>query len=196
MSETNEANARTSGESAAYDELFLEEEGEEEVAEPEVDELAAAKAEIAELNDKLLRLRADQQNLRRRHDRERQDLLKYGAEGVLKEIVLVMDDLDRALSHLSDGEATGSLLEGVKMVHRKFEQTLERQGVTKVAAEGKPFDPNVHEALQQVDDDSVPHNHVLRVFQSGFKLHDRLLRPSLVVVGRGGPEVVVEEEEA
>lgn len=180
-------------EAEAYDELYLEEEeATVEVLEPVQTfekEYQDAQKTIASLNNKILRLRADQQNLRRRHNREKKELQKYGAENVLKEIVLVMDDLDRALIHLTDDETSSSLLEGIQMVHRKFIQTLKRLGVIKIEAKGTEFDPNIHEALQQVEDKTIPHNHVTKVFQSGFMLHDRLLRPALVVVGRGGPKL-------
>ena len=152
------------------------------------EQLAQAQEEVAAANERTLRKAADLENARRRHQREKDELVKYAAESVLKDVVPVLDDLQRAVQHL--GTVTGvdaSLVQGLDMVVRKFEQTLERRGVVIVESIGKPFDPQVHEAIQQVHDASVPHNTVVQEFQRGCLLHDRLLRPALVVVPQGGP---------
>jgi molecular chaperone GrpE len=152
------------------------------------EQLAQAQEEVAAANERTLRKAADLENARRRHQREKDDLVKYAAESVLKDVVPVLDDLQRAVQHL--GTVAGvetSLVQGLEMVVRKFEQTLQRRGVVIVESVGKPFDPQVHEAIQQVHDESVPHNTVVQEFQRGCLLHDRLLRPALVVVAQGGP---------
>ncbi|MCB9507354.1 MAG: nucleotide exchange factor GrpE [Myxococcales bacterium] len=150
--------------------------------------LAEAQEEVAAANEKVLRKAADLENARRRHQREREDGAKYAAEGVLKDMAPILDDLQRALQHVAaNASADDSLVQGVDMVARKFQQSLERRGVVVLESVGKAFDPTVHEAIQQVSDDTVPHNTVVQEFQRGYLLHDRLLRPALVVVAQGGP---------
>ena len=200
--EEEAADAAEGGEADDDEDLFLPE---DEPAAPAVsdgvslaaiaelqEKLESVEAELADAKDRLLRKTADLQNARKRYEKERSDQKKYAAEGVLKEMVSVMDDLDRALEHIGGGDADPaksfeSLLEGVQMVHRKFASSLGKHGVVKLEGVGEPFDPTIHEAIQQVDDDSVPHNHVLREFQCGYLLHDRLLRPALVVVAKNPP---------
>jgi len=158
-------------------------------------ELEAARAERDDFKDRLVRRTAELENSRKRHTKERDDLQKYAAESVLKEMVSVLDDLDRALEHINaqtdqSDETLQGLIKGVEMVHRKFVQTMERRGVVGFSAIGATFDPNLHEAIQQVDDPSVPNNTVIREFQKGYMLAARLLRPSMVVVAKGGAAVV------
>lgn len=151
------------------------------------EELAAARGEAEDLRGRLLRKAADLENARKRHTRERDELRRFGAEGALREVVSVLDDLERALGHAREGGEEGALADGVEMVVRKFQQVLERVGCRGFVSEGEPFDPNRHDALQQVEDPSVPSGTVVREFQRGYWLHDRLLRPAMVVVARGGP---------
>lgn len=151
-----------------------------------LEQIEAAKADARETHERLLRKAADFENAKRRHQKEKDDLTRYAAESVLKDIVPVLDDLERALEHGKDSEDR-SLLDGVDMVRRKFVQALERRGVTSIDAVGQAFDPQYHEAIQQVEDASVPHNTVAQAFQKGYLLHDRLIRPALVVVAQGGP---------
>jgi molecular chaperone GrpE len=158
-------------------------------------EVEAAQAQSKDAHERLLRKAADYENAKRRHQKERDDLTKFAAESVLKEIVPVVDDLERAIEHGQNTEDK-SFLEGVEMVRRKFVQALERRGVKAVDAVGHPFDPQYHEAIQQVEDPSVPNNTVVTAFQKGYLLHDRLLRPALVVVAQGGPTRVPEPAEA
>lgn len=191
------------------DGLFIEEDDEAEAsddASPEAaateeapDEVSALRAQVealeaekAAMHERLLRTAAELENSRRRHQKERDELRRFGGESVLKGIVVIVDDLERALEHVrnqtsGDEAGSSSILEGIEMVFRKFLQTLERMGVTPVDAQGKLFDPHLHEAIQQVSDPSVPNNTVAQVFQKGYVLHDRLLRPALVVVAQGGP---------
>lgn len=152
------------------------------------DAVDALQEELNATKERLVRKAADLENARRRHQREKDELTKYASEGVLKEIVPVLDDLERATDHLTqtyDGDP--SVIQGIEMVARKFKQVLERRGVVAVEALGKAFDPQFHEAIQQKADDTVPNNTVVQEFQKGYVLHDRLLRPALVVVSQGGP---------
>ena len=188
----------------ADEELFLPEEDEEASggAEP-MDGLAERLQELErerdEMKDRYLRKAADFENARRRHQKEKDDLHKYAAEKVLREMVSVLDDLERASAAAKgskeSADATG-LSEGVDMVIRKFRSTLERFGVQGFASQGEVFDPNLHEALQRVEDASVPHNTIVQEFQRGYRLAERLLRPAMVIVAQGGPPVALESDAA
>ena len=160
------------------------------------DELNVAQQQTKDTRDRLVRKAADFENARKRHQREKSDLSKFAGESVLKEMLPVMDDLERALQHAGDA-AESTLASGVEMVVRKFGQALSRRGVTPIDPTGEPFDPTFHEAIQQVDDPDVPHNTVHQVFQKGYMLHERLLRPALVVVAQGGaPRSLAPEPDA
>lgn len=151
-------------------------------------QLAALRDELAQTKERLVRKAADLENARKRHAREREEQRKFAAESLLREMVPVLDDLQRAMAHAQDSaeNASGALMDGVEMVERKFRQTLERLGCVGFESVGERFDPNRHEALQQVEDATVPSNTILREFQKGYLLHERLLRPALVVVSTGG----------
>ena len=152
------------------------------------DELETVRGELEEIRDRWVRLNADFENFRRRTLREREDAYQYGHEKLAKDLLPAVDNLGRAIdaarkSGVGDLE---SLLQGLELVQRDLESVLSKHGVTEVEALGQPFDPSVHEALAQVPDDSVPANTVVQVFQRGFRLRDRLLRPAQVVVSRAG----------
>lgn len=155
-------------------------------------ELAEALAQVADLRDQVLRRSADFDNLRRRTQREREELLRYASERVLTDTLEILDDMDRALEHAKD--ESGPLVEGMRMVQQRLHGMAARHGVVEVECAGQEYDPNVAEALQQIQDPSVPRNTVVQVFQKGYRLHDRLLRPARVVVATGGPERVAEED--
>jgi molecular chaperone GrpE len=204
MSTTGENGSGAGGTGSDMDDLFLEPDAvpSESGASAELEALRrevatlrteadSLRAERSELNDRYLRKAADLENQRRRHQREADDLRRYGGESVLKDIVTVLDDMDRAMEHLPADALEGpaaALVGGLQMVHRKFVQVLDRLGVKQFGAMGKGFDPNLHEAIQRLDDDSVPNDTVIREFQRGYTLHERLLRPALVVVAQGGPQ--------
>ena len=152
------------------------------------DELETVRGELEEIRDRWIRLNADFENFRRRTLREREDAFQYGHEKLAKDLLPAVDNLGRAIdaarkSGVGDLE---SLLQGLELVQRDLDSVLSKHGVTEVEALGQPFDPSVHEALAQVPDDSVPANTVVQVFQRGFRLRDRLLRPAQVVVSRAG----------
>ena len=147
-------------------------------AEPEAD-LAT---QLEEAQDRHLRLAAEFENFKRRALRERQDLLNYANENLVKELLPMVDNLERALEHARNQEGDGAekLLEGVELTYRSLIQTLESYGVSVVEAEGKPFDPQYHEAIRQVPSDEHHPGTVIEVFQRGYLLRDRLLRPAQV----------------
>ncbi|HTJ44905.1 MAG TPA: nucleotide exchange factor GrpE [Kofleriaceae bacterium] len=143
-------------------------------------QLAAAEKDKKDNWDKYLRTAADLENYRKRTKRDIDDAKADTKSRVLKEILPVVDNLERAMAHETDGSA---VLEGIKLVHRQFLTALERLEVTAVEAMGQPFDPNLHEAIGQEESDSPPGS-VVKVLQTGYKLGDRLLRPALVVVAK------------
>ncbi len=149
-------------------------------------ELTEAKAKAKENWDKFLRATADLENYRRRAKRDLDDAKAESRTRVLKEMLPVVDNLERALAH-TEGADTASILEGVRLVLRQFTHALEKCEVSAIEAEGKPFDPNQHEAIGQKESDA-PAGSVVEVLQKGYKLADRLLRPALVVVARAKPE--------
>ena len=146
---------------------------------------ADASAEYAELKDRHLRLAAEYDNFRRRSLKERQDLHNYANENVFKELLPIVDNLERAVTHARREEQrpdSDNLLQGVELTHRSLLQILTRNGVVEIEAQGKPFDPQVHEAVRRVPSTEHPPGTVVEVYQKGYKLKDRMLRPAMVAV--------------
>lgn len=155
--------------------------------------LAALKAENEDLRGQMLRTLADMENLRRRTAREKEDSAKYAVSRFAKDMLSVADNLQRALQAIPAGAAEGAdllrtLAEGVAAVERELAAVLERNGVRAVEAQGKPFDSNQHEAVMEQPTADVPPGHVAQVFQTGYMIHDRLLRPAMVAVAKAPPE--------
>jgi molecular chaperone GrpE len=134
--------------------------------------------------DKYLRACADLENFRKRAERERVEYLKYANEALIKELLIVSDNLCRALEHAETTTDLTALKEGVEMTLKGLNDVLARFGVSEVQAQGCAFDPNVHEAVSVQESDQAEDNAVVNVAQKGFLLHDRLLRPAMVVVNR------------
>ena len=139
-------------------------------------------AEAAANWDKFLRERADLENLRKRFQKEKEDLLRYGNESLILEILPVVDNLERALSHASGDECSSAINEGVRMTLSMLLGSLKKFGVTPVAAQGEVFDPALHQAVGQIESAEVEPNRVVNEFQKGYLLNDRLLRPAMVTV--------------
>jgi molecular chaperone GrpE len=150
------------------------------------EELERVRDELIQSKDKQLRLQADFENFRKRALRERHELLQYGHENLVKDLLSTVDNLDRAIEHTqqSDGGDLESLLRGVEMLQRELHAILERHSVSEIDAMGGAFDPALHEAMAQVADASVAPNTVIDVLQKGYQLRGRLLRPARVVVAR------------
>ena len=146
------------------------------------------KAKQAEENyDRFLRAQAELENYKKRAEREKSSLAKYGNEELIKAILPVVDNLERALDH-PQGENPDGLLEGVKIIYNQFLQVLEKFGLTPIAAVGEPFDPSKHEAMMQVESTDHEPNTVVSELQRGYFLNDRLLRPAMVSVARAPGE--------
>ncbi|NRQ13322.1 nucleotide exchange factor GrpE [Ensifer sesbaniae] len=165
----------------------------------EPDPLELAKAENAELRDKYLRLAAEMDNLRRRTERDVRDAKSYSVAGFARDMLAVSDNLRRALDAIpaeakEAGEAgLTALIEGVEMTERSMLAALERHGVKKLEPEGQKFDPNFHQAMFEIPNADVPNNTVLQVVQAGYTIGDRVLRPAMVGVSKGGPKAVAAE---
>jgi molecular chaperone GrpE len=150
------------------------------------EEIERMAAQLVENRDKYVRLLADFDNFRRRAHKDRQDVIQYGHENLVKDLLSTVDNLDRAIEHAhqEDGGDLASLLEGVELVQREFYAVLAQHEVHAIDAEGCEFDPSLHEAMAQVQGDSAPPNSVIEVLQKGYRLRDRLLRPARVVVAK------------
>lgn len=146
-------------------------------------ELEKVYKELDETTDRYLRLQAELANIRKRNQRERQDLLKYSSQSLAQKLVPVLDNLERALTIEADTEAGQSLKKGIEMVYNSFLQAFKDEGIEVIDPLGKPFDPNYHEAYTQVPaNEGQESNEVSQVFEKGYKLHDRVLRAAKVSV--------------
>lgn len=147
-------------------------------------ELAAAREEARQNHDRWVRERADLENVKRRAVRERADTIRFANERVLKDLLPIIDNLERAVEHAHGGGDGQPLVEGVTLVLKSLLDLLERQGVTRISAKGEPFDPAHHEAMAHVETTEHEPNRVVEEHQAGYRLNDRLLRPALVTVAK------------
>jgi molecular chaperone GrpE len=156
-------------------------------------EKLALAAENAELRDRLLRAMAEAENVRRRGEREKAEATLYAATNFARDLLSVADNLGRALEALpaeardKADEAVKTLLAGVDLTHRELKNVFERYNIRQVKAKGEKFDPNVHQAMFETPDPSVPAGTVVQVVQDGYTIGERVLRPALVGVAKGGP---------
>jgi molecular chaperone GrpE len=159
---------------------------------PVEDRLTALEAELAEQKDRLLRALAETENVRRRAQREREDASKYAVTGFAKDLLSAADNLRRALESLPEGEVrderTRGLLDGVAATERELLSVFERYGIRRIDPQGEPFDHNFHQAIFEAERPDQPSGTVVEVLQPGYVLHDRLLRPAMVGVAKGGPK--------
>ena len=162
------------------DEPRIEEVEEQEPVEAEVDPLAEVTAERDEYLDSLQRLKAEFDNYRKRAAREEIELISRAAERLVKELLPVLDDLERALDAVEEHEEA-ELEEGVRLVHRALSDALAKEGLAEIPTDGK-FDPHVHDALLTQPDDDRESGDVLDVLQKGYRLGDKVLRPARVIV--------------
>ncbi len=142
--------------------------------------------ESDEQKENFLRLQAEFENFRRRSLKEKQESLKFGHQNLVKDLLSAVDNLERALDHgaqIAGADAKG-ILDGVELVHREVLGAMAKHAVAEIDAEGMLFDPAVHEAMGQIPNGDVPPNTVLQVLQKGYVIHDRMLRPSRVLVSR------------
>lgn len=161
-------------------------------APPAADPVALITAERDKMKEQLLRTLADFDNYRKRAKRDEQDARNRGREDVLRELLPVFDNMERAASSAKNGADAKAIADGVGMVMRLFEDTLQRLGGQRVKSVGQPFDPNVHEAIQQVESAEHPAGIVATEHVPGYQLGERLLRPAMVAVSKGAPAAPAE----
>jgi molecular chaperone GrpE len=184
----------------AAPEEVIEDTAEEVEAEVEIDPLTALQNEVEAMRaeagknwDLYLRERADLENARKRNQRDKEDAIRFANDRLLKEMVPVLDNLERAIEHAGQEETDNrGLLEGVNMTIAQFRKALEDFGVKAINAIGTDFDPNLHQAMGQIESADQAPNTVVNEFQKGYLLHDRLLRPAMVMVAKA-PATDIEE---
>ena len=156
--------------------------------------LETARADAANLKDQVLRTLADMENLRRRTEREVRDSAQYAITGFARDLLSVSDNLTRAVQSAGDSEdaAVKAVVEGVSMTERELAKVLEKHGVKRIAAEGEKFDPHLHQAMFEVPNPELPSGTVVQELQSGYVIGERVLRPALVGVAKGGPKAKAE----
>ncbi|MBN2658418.1 MAG: nucleotide exchange factor GrpE [Spirochaetales bacterium] len=148
-------------------------------------EIEKLKEENSSLKDQYLRKHADFENFRRRMNKEKQDSIKYGNSGLLKDLVEVIDNFERAIKTSAESDDLASFREGIAMIEQHFTSMLSSKwGLEKIEAVGQEFDANLHEALMMEDSEDVEVTTVVEDFQTGYKLHDRILRPTKVKVAK------------
>jgi molecular chaperone GrpE len=181
------AAANDSGQAAAAE---LPDEG---VAAGEDERLVTVEAELADTKDRLLRALAETENVRRRLQRERDDASKYAVGNFAKDLLSAVDNLRRALEAMPESEVkdarTQSLREGVAAIERELLGAFERHGLKRLDPKGERFDHNFHQAIFEAERPDLPAGTVVEVLQPGYVLHDRLLRPAMVGVAKGGAKV-------
>ncbi len=191
----NDETSKPEDDKAAATAAATEAQGAEDTATPEADAqdpLEALRAENAELRDKLLRTVAEMENLRKRTEREIADTRSYAISGFARDMLTATDSLSRALTILpaetrnSSDPTTKSLIEGIEMTEREMQRLLAKHGVKPIEAEGQKFDPHKHQAMFEVPDPTRPEGTVVQVVQAGFAIGDRVLRPAMVGVAKGG----------
>ena len=164
-----------------------------------IDDLEVLKVQVSELKktaeedrDRLLRVLAEFENYKKRMNRQMEDYRKYANEALLKDLLTVVDNLERAICSSADtidNPKESCVVEGVEMTLNEILKVLDKYKVTPIEAHGNPFDPVFHEAVMQQESDDFPENTVINVLQKGYMIHDRLLRPSMVVVSKGNQGV-------
>ncbi len=174
----------------ANDEVHdLSEDGEEVTStETKVSELDQVKEALEEEKKKYLYLRADFDNYRKQSIKERSDLVKYGGEPVIREMLTILDDLERAASSELTADTLANYKNGIDLIVETFKKKLATMGVEAVDSKGQPFDPGIHEALSSINDPNQEPNSVVEVFRKPYRLHGKLIRPGQVVVNTAKKE--------
>jgi molecular chaperone GrpE len=167
-------------------------------AETPRDPAAELAKEAADLKDRLLRTLAEMENLRRRTEREVADARTYGVTNFARDILAVADNMERAMKALDEeirekaDAGVKALLDGVELTERELIKVMEKQGIKRLEPQGQKFDPNLHQAMYEIPDESVPAGTVVQVMQPGYTIGERVLRPALVGVSKGGPKAPAE----
>lgn len=147
--------------------------------------LATKTEEAKSLQDKYLRLVAEMENYKRVSQREQRESIRFGNEAILRDILPTLDNLDRAIKAAKGTAGSEALIQGVELTMKQLVESLSKHGVKAIPSVGQPFDPTHHQAVAQVESDSVSPGHVVEEFQKGYFLHDRVLRAAMVSVAAG-----------
>jgi len=170
------------------DEKQITEEKEIEITDSfEVDQaqkLADKEAELEQCQEKVMRLAAEMENFKKRIEREKSEYMKYALDSFAKELLPFLDNLERAVDSVKDSRDFDKLIEGIELTISGYLRTLEHFGIKVFTAEGQKFDPNLHEALTVQEQEGIEENTVIKDILKGYSLHDRILRPALVVVSK------------
>ncbi|RMG01346.1 MAG: nucleotide exchange factor GrpE [Nitrospirae bacterium] len=158
------------------------------------EKLSELEKELEEQKEKYIRLYAEFDNYRKRVQKEKEELVKYSVEPLIGDLLTVLDNLEMALEHASKESDPKSLIEGVELTLREFKKVIYNYGVEEIEALGKPFDPTVHHAMSQIERPDVEHNTVVEEYRKGYKLKDRVMRPSLVAVSKKVESEVQQED--
>jgi molecular chaperone GrpE len=143
--------------------------------------------EVKTLNDRYLRLAAEFDNYKRRAQRDQSDGIRFANEKIFKDLLPILDNLERAILCGSDQTGNGGLLEGVELTYKQFLETLTKFGVRQISSVGELFDPAMHQAVAQVESETAKPNTIVEEFQKGYFLHERILRPAMVTVAKDKP---------
>ncbi|WP_416827286.1 nucleotide exchange factor GrpE [Ectobacillus polymachus] len=183
-----ERNEQVKEEAFAEQEVSAEEEqvteAELSVEEQLQEKITELETKLSETDNRMLRLQADFDNYRRRVQIDRQAAEKYRSQNIVSDILPALDNFERAMKLEVNDEQSKSLIQGMEMVYRQLVEALTKEGVEGIDAVGKPFDPNLHQAVMQVEEADVESNIVVEEFQKGYKLKDRVIRPSMVKVNQ------------
>lgn len=183
--ETNEQNTK---EELKEEKIVADETPQEEVTEEITTELSneeKLQQEVERLNDQVYRLSAEISNIQKRNAKERQDAAKYRSQSLAQNLLNVIDNLERAIASPSESEDAQNLKKGIEMVHESFLYALKEEGIEEIDALDQPFDPTLHHAVQTVPvEEGQEADKVVQVFQKGYKLKDRVLRPAMVIVSQ------------
>ncbi|PQO38254.1 nucleotide exchange factor GrpE [Blastopirellula marina] len=150
-------------------------------SEAEMDQL---KQELIDAEKRVLLAQADLENFRKRMRREREDELKYANVPLLTDLLPVVDNLQRGIESAEKSELSGSILDGIRLVEKQLLETMKKRGCEPIEAQGQPFDPNLHDAILQQPSTDLEPGTVMHVAQVGYKLYDRVIRPSQVIVSK------------
>jgi molecular chaperone GrpE len=172
-----------------HENITPEMENEEQFAQGQASAEAESAEKVAELKEEVLRAQAETQNVRRRAESDVEKAHKFSTEKFARELLNVVDNLDRAMAMSPDDEVVKPFLEGIEMTHKSFIDTLKKFSVEQINPEGHPFDPEMHQAISMVEAPDSEPNTVLNVVQKGYTNHGRLLRPAMVVVSKPASKV-------
>ncbi len=183
--ENNEENEKVSNSTNTNEPQHEADSSEEETIEDEEEKL---QEEIRNLKEDKIRVLAEMENLRKRFDREKIDSIKYGSVNFARDILSSGDNLERALSAINQEEdhpqSIKNLIEGLKMVQKELSNALEKNGISKIISINEKFDPNLHQAMMELERDDIDEGIIVQEIQTGFMMHDRLLRPAMVGVSK------------